>query len=353
MKNLLLWLLPMALLFPQPSAAQMQSGRVYEFLNLPATARITALGGIGVPGLDQDLGMALTYPALLGPGTDQHLALHFVDYFDDIHYGAVAYGRRLDRLGNLSFSLQYIHYGRFLETDPFGQVLGEFSSGEYAFMLGWGRQLFDHIYLGANLKNILSFLHEYSSWGMSIDLSVAYLNPDRLLAAGLVARNIGFQVVPYHPGTRESLPFDLVAGVSKKLANAPFRLSVAAHNLHRFDLTYESGLPGWQRTDTGSDQDGGGGTDISDWPDMLMRHLVFGMEFSPGDQFVLSLGYNYRRRQEMKVDSRLSTVGFSWGVGFRIKRFYLSYGRAHHHLAGSPNHISISTNLNDLFSVPD
>lgn len=330
---------------------QQQSGRVFEFLNLPATARITATGGYAFPVLDHDLGMALTYPSLLAMGTDNHLSLNFVDYFDDINYGTIAFSHFFDRLGHFSGSLQYIDYGRFTEADETGLITGHFTAGEYSLQVGWGRPLAENIMLGSNLKMVYSSFYEYDSFGMAVDVSVSYINPEHQLAAVLAARNIGRQVTYYHANNRESLPFDLVIGVSKKLNNAPFLFSVVYNNLHNFDLTYESPLLIPDRfTETSDDQSFQ--ERASDFGDKLMRHIIVGAEFIPTQNFSFRMGYNYRRRQEMKVDSRLSTVGFSWGFGFKISRFQLNYGRSNYHLAGAPNHISISTSLQELFQRP-
>ena len=57
-----------------------------------------------------------------------------------------------------------------------------------------------------------------------------------------------------------------------------------------------------------------------------MRHLIFGIEFIPLDNFYLRAGYNYQRRQELKISNRTAMVGFSWGFGIRISKFHLSYG---------------------------
>lgn len=338
------------LLLPVSVSGQ-QSGRVYEFLTLPATARTTALGGYAIPDLDSDLGMALFYPALLNSEMNHHLSLNFADYFDDIHYGTVAFSGNSARYGQFSYSMQYINYGRFTEADAFGQVYGSFSAGEYNLMLGWGKQLWEHWFIGSNFKNIVSFLYDEQSWGMAFDVSMAYLNPEHLLSGSLLLRNIGWQMVPYQKGRQEPLPFDLVLGVSKKLANAPIRLSVVAHNLHRPDLVPDADLSSREAIPVSDPSDSASGR-IADLADKSMRHLILGLEFIPGDNFRLSIGYNYRRRQEMKVQSRLSTVGFSWGLGVRISRFHLNYGRANYHLAGAPNHISISTSLQDLFRQP-
>jgi hypothetical protein len=47
----------------------------------------------------------------------------------------------------------------------------------------------------------------------------------------------------------------------------------------------------------------------------------------------------------MKVPEKASTVGFSWGFGFRVAAFQFSYARSTYHLVGSPNFITITANL--------
>jgi len=79
--------------------------------------------------------------------------------------------------------------------------------------------------------------------------------------------------------------------------------------------------------------------------DMLMRHIVLGAELLISDNINIRLGYNYRRRQELKINDRPGTAGLSWGVGFKISRFEISYGRASYHLAGPSNHFTLTTNL--------
>ena len=83
--------------------------------------------------------------------------------------------------------------------------------------------------------------------------------------------------------------------------------------------------------------------------DKLMRHLVFGVEFLVGKNFHADLGYNYKRRQEMKVSARPGTVGFSWGFGFKVSKFHFAFGRASYHLAGGSNHFSLTTNLSEFY----
>ena len=79
-----------------------------------------------------------------------------------------------------------------------------------------------------------------------------------------------------------------------------------------------------------------------------MRHMVFGAEVYPTRNLTLRAGYSYRRRQELKIESKPATVGFSLGMGIRISRFQIDYGRSAFHLAGAVNYFSISLNIDEL-----
>jgi hypothetical protein len=80
-----------------------------------------------------------------------------------------------------------------------------------------------------------------------------------------------------------------------------------------------------------------------------MRHLVFGVEILPSENFIIRAGYNYQRRQELKFSERHGMVGLSAGFGLKIKRFHLDYGISQYHLAGSSNLFSLAINLNNDF----
>ena len=80
----------------------------------------------------------------------------------------------------------------------------------------------------------------------------------------------------------------------------------------------------------------------------MMSHVVVGGEILFSENFTLRFGYNYRRRQEMKVDSKFSSVGFSWGFGIKVSKFQFNYARSAYHLVGSPNYITMIVNLSDF-----
>lgn len=121
--------------------AQIGGTSTYRFLNLPNSPRVAALGGNFLAIADQDLSVGLNNPSMISPEMHNALSLNFVDYYTDINYGFVSYSRTFDKLGSFAASMQYIDYGRFTYTDEtgiLGEESGEFTAGEYAFVLGWG-----------------------------------------------------------------------------------------------------------------------------------------------------------------------------------------------------------------------
>ncbi len=296
---------------------------------------------------DNDLTLAWHNPSLLTENMNNNLALNFVDYFSDINYGNFSYAKKFEKLGMFNAGIEFVNYGRFTEADITGQTYGEFTAADYQFKLGWGRQLDSSFSIGANLNNIYSHLETYSSYGLSVDVAGTYFSRKKQFCTSLLFLNMGRQLKTYTDGNSEPLPFEIQLGLSKKLGHAPFRFSIVARHLEKWDLTYSDPFHPEPTVDalTGELLPE---KKFGKFADKAMRHIIVGAELIPSKNFSLRFGYNYQRRQELKVDSKVSTVGFCWGFGFRVKKFNFSYGRATYHLNGSPNHISVITNLSDF-----
>jgi len=331
------------LLFSLGSHAQVGGETTYGFLNLTTSARAISLGTKSIAIDDDDLNLIYYNPALLNRNMENHLGLNYVKYFGGINYGYVAYSPGKFDQYNVSAGLHYLNYGEFQGADEKGIKTGSFKASEYALNLTASRPVDSNFTVGVHLKPVYSHLDEYKSLGVAADFGLLYTDSAGLFSAALVLENIGAQVIPYTSDEYESLPFEIQLGASYKLKYAPFRFIAVAEHLEKPDLTF-------QRPDEtrliysyyqGNVQSGG-------FLDKVMRHMIFGIEFTPLDNFYLRGGYHYRRRQEMKVESKISTVGFSWGFGIKIYKFYLNYGRGTYHLAGGTNHFSVRVNLNQF-----
>ena len=327
--------------------AQLGGGRTYGFLELTNSSRVAALGGNYLSINDDDITLAYSNPALITKEMSTKLALNYLNYFSGINAGFVSYGQYFKKAGNFVATMQFINYGIFQETDDKGLELGSFKAGEYAFTLGWSKQLWDNIAMGVNLKNIYSSLDKYTSYGIAADVAANYKNDPNHFSASLIFANIGRQITTYTNGDPEAIPFNIKFGVSKKFEHAPLRIIVLADNLQQWDLTYtDPNIPKEIDPFTGKEKVSKQGWDFGG---KLMRHIVVAGEFAPGKgNFALRLGYNYRRREEMKIASRKAMVGFSWGFGFKVYKFHFSYARATYSLAGATNHITLTTHISDF-----
>ncbi|MEL6653518.1 MAG: PorV/PorQ family protein [Bacteroidota bacterium] len=139
------------------SQAQIGGRNVYDFLNLTPTGRLVALGGVNVSTMDDDPNQAAQNPALLNDSMHNQLSLSFSNYLAGIVYGYTSYAYHKEGIGTFHAGVQYVNYGKMIEADPFGNITGEFSAGDVAVILGYGRAWKQFSY-GANLKFISSTL---------------------------------------------------------------------------------------------------------------------------------------------------------------------------------------------------
>ena len=333
------------LLLFQGVLAQKGGESTYSFLGLTNAARVAALGGEVVSLRDDDINLVFHNPGLLTEGMDRNLNLNYVNYFAGVNYGYASSAYAMEGVGTFAAGIHYVNYGSFDRTDELGVGQGTFRASEYALNLVYSRVFLDSSFTaGVNLKPIFSSLEQYTSFGLAVDIGASYSLERSLTTFGLVLKNMGAQISSY-TGTREPLPFEIQAGITQGLAHAPFRFTITFQHLERWDLTYR--LPSEEPALIA-------GTEIEKstfdaFGDKLMRHMIFGTEFLIGENFHVDMGYNYKRRQELKVNARPGLVGFSLGFGFRVSKFHIAYGWSSYHLAGGTNHFSLTTNLSEFY----
>lgn len=323
--------------------AQIGGRSTYGYLETALPARIAALGGTVQTGVDNDIQFTQFNPALINPQLHNHISLAFVDYFADVKFTNLQYSRTFEKFGSFAGSLQYHNYGKFEYAGESGDRQGTFGASDYAFMLGWGRRLDSNFSIGAQLKWAVSQYESYNSFGMAVDVAGIYHSPEGWQIA-LVARNIGREIKSYLPDHASYMPFSLSLAFSQRLEHLPLRFFAVYDHLQKWDLTYTDPIDLRGRIDpiTGKRNELKG---VEKTADQLMRHIVLGGELSIGKNLKLRGSYNYRKRQEMLVPEKPALVGFAWGAGIRVSKFSIDYSRATFHVVGSPNYITVSTNL--------
>jgi len=337
------YLFLLCLIWPFVGKAQIGGETTYQFLELTNSARIAALGGTQIALEDStDLNLAAYNPASLHHSMSNQLLVNYVNYLADVNYGYAAYAPVFPLPGNLAVGMHYINYGNFREALETGELTGNyFNAAEYALNIIYSNQ-YHRLRYGVNLKPVYSVFESYWSMGVAADLGISYSSKDHSTNIALTARNVGGQITTYYEdGNREPIPFNLQAGISTQLEHAPVVLGLTMQHLTNWDLSWDDSeeeptLENWnERQESFGKQ--------------LLRHAVFGVEILPSQNFIIRAGYNYQRRQELKYEERLSTVGLSVGFGIRIKRFSFDFATSRYHLAGSSNLFSLAVNLNERF----
>jgi len=330
--------------------AQIGGKNAYEFLNLPSSARITALGGALPSVQDEDITLALSNPASLNEKMHNRISFSHNFHFADVQNGYVAYGRKMEKWKlNTHFAVQYISYGDFNYADLLGNVGESFSAKETAFILGASKKVAERITVGANIKGVFSNLESYSSTGLLMDLGANYVKDSSGFILSFVIKNIGTELTTYN-GVRYGTPLDVQIGLSKRLKYLPFRISIIAHHLNKGNYRYDDPSLNQQTDIFGEKIEE---NKFANAVDNIFRHVIINGEFLLGrnENLRLRVGYNHLRRKELSLNTFRSLAGYSLGLGIKINAFKLDYGIGYHHVAGATNHISISTDLGKFFKT--
>ena len=338
-------LLFIATFFCLTAFAQNGGEKIYKFLNIPTSARISALGGFNVSHIDGDLGFVNANPAMLTADMHNQFELSYTNYVSDINLGYAIYARNFEKVGIFAAGIQYLNYGRFYNTNEYGEVLGKFNAADYAINISYAYPL-KKFNFGGTLKTVVSDYWEATSFGLAVDMGATYKDTASLFSAGLAIKNLGFQIKRYTKGIREGLPIDVQLGITKKFKHAPFSLSLTAIDLVNWSLRYESSL---RITYESSEEVKENFLNkLGHVGDEIMRHFVIGADINIKNVFYISLGFNYRRRMEMALENKGKIVGFSAGFGLCLKKFSLEYSYSSYHIAGSVNYVSLKINLDNI-----
>jgi hypothetical protein len=294
-----------------------ESNAVYNFLNLPYSAKASALGGINISRIQPDLGLAMYNPSLLTPSMDSWLHLSVKPYLADIKQYDFSGAKYISRKNIVvGWGVHYMDYGSVSMTDIAGNQMGNFHPNDYSLQVSASTNYLQNIHIGTTLKFIQSNYGLYKSNGLAMDIGLRYQSKSELSQVSVLIKNLGTQLKTY--GTTEELPFNLVVGWTKKLENAPFQFSLTAEKLSLWNLAYNDTSFNAQQgyTSPGSLQ-------------KLFNHLILAGEVFIGEQVSVNLGYNFMRRFDLNIQGQQNAMnGFSTGLALQLPRLEIQYGNA-------------------------
>ena len=284
----------------------------FQFLRLPVSSHAAALGGDNVSAAEDDAELSYHNPALLTNVSGRMLSLNYMSYLQQTHTVGVGYTMPMGERSMIGLRAQSLDFGSMKNTDAEGHILGNFAAKDMLLMGTYSFDFSDHLTGGVSGKFIYSNYEQVYSLALGVDLGLNYYDADRMLSMSVVARNLGGQVKTFD-GLHESLPFNLLVGVSKELAHAPVRLSLTLTDLHK-----------WQAEDFYNSSE-------DSWSDILLKHFIVGADLFPTSSTYVSVGYNQLLRSELKNNVRRTLEGFSIGAGLQVHsiKVGVSYGKYH------------------------
>lgn len=329
MRQLIVVLIISGLSFP---LFAQEGDEVFGFLRYPTSARANALGGHTVSLVERDPSLIFHNPGLLGGEMDGMINLNYMNYISDINVGSAVFTKARGERGAWGIGASFISYGNFKQTSANNEQEGTFSAKDINLTALYGHDLSDRWRGGIAIKFLYSSFERYSAFGLCADVGLSYFNLDKGFSFGFALKNMGAQLKSYND-ERQKLPWDIQMGFSKKMQNAPLRLSVTAMYLNKWEIDYID------KVDTERK---------NSFFKTLTRHLVFGVDYVPSENFWLGVGFNPKTNQDMSLESGNKLGGFSFGGGIRITKFEVSASVARYHPSATSLMISISTTLDDF-----
>ncbi len=320
--------------------AQVGGQDTYQFLNMPVNPLHGALGGKNVTMHNYDPSGVLINPSLVNEEMQNVASVNYMNLAAGINYGSAAYAYKLkgDR-GTVQAGVTYLGYGDFEGFDELGNPTNDFSGTEAAFSVGYAYRIPETKFnAGLNVRMITSRLEQYSSFGLSTDFSVAYIDPETKWIITAVLRNFGAQLKAYDE-VNESLPTEILIGFSKELENVPIRWHLTFENLQQWDVAFRN--PNRDETDI----EGNVTEDNPNFINNFFRHTVFGAELFPDGGFSIRAGYSFRRSQELGLVDQNTFAGLSGGFMIKFNKFRFNYTFMRLHQSATSNLIGLNLEL--------
>ena len=305
----------------------------YQSLNLTTNPRAAALGGTAISLGDGDVSQFFENPATLDSVGNKHIFFQVNPYFADVFVYSGAYTFNISTMGTFAAGLTYVNFGSFELTDESGNNLGSFQTQDYTFQVGKAHQV-GPFTLGANLKLAHSSIESFGSTALLMDIGGVF-RVNKHWTVAMVFENIGARISEFSAFSSPSIPFDVKLGTSFKPQYMPLRFTLTTTNLVNDNFVEEGDVTGRSNRTL----------------DKVWKRVNLGAEVLLSENFQLLVGYNHKRKQELRLADTGGGAGFSFGMMVRIKRIELRFSRATYHAAGGSSFISLRTDLNDFKKI--
>ena len=295
-----------------------ESQTEYNFLRLPVSAHAAALGGENITIIEDDPSLGFSNPALAASVSDKTIGVNYMNYMSGANMGSATFNRVINDKMTWAVGGEFINYGSIKEVDENNVQTGTFSANDFAVGGTFTYLLLKNVVGGITAKFVYSSLGSYNSLAMGVDLGLNWYEPEHEWSGSVVARNLGGQLKAYDE-KYEKMPIDVQVGVSKRLGTSPLRLSATLVDLTHYDYRF-------------------------------VNHLDFGVDVLLSDNIWIGGGYNFRRADEMKIqsnddDESSHMAGLSVGAGLNLERFKINIAYGKYHVSSGSLLINLAYSL--------
>ena len=318
--------------------------QAFTYLNQLNNGKNAGVGGRLYALQDQEVALSLDQPALTDPNSAQQFHTSVGILPSGVHYGTLVSAFQT-KWGVFAPFLRYMNYGTFIETTPEGLQNGTFTALDYNVGTSYAYAPNPYFRIGGQIQLLGSHLERYSAFGLSTHFSALLVHPNNQFVAALGLRNAGYIFKDYSSSANSSLPLDVYAALSYRLAHAPFRFHLVGHSLNRPNNI-------WLDPNAKETIDPLTGDTIPIYipniGERIANHLHFQLELVSKGAIQFRMGFDYNRRQQLQLNDFPGLAGFSFGTRLHVKRFDLDYAVQFYSKAGSIQSVGISSDLNRL-----
>jgi len=293
----------LVLVFISATSGQDRTG--YEFLKNEVSARAAGIGGAFVA-VKNDISSLFYNPAGIAFIKEKIGSVTYFDHLIDFKGGTIIFGKPVDKKYVIGIGLNFIDYGNFEGRDEFGNETGSFSANNIVLNVGTGINYSEIVKFGISGKIIYSKIAGYSSDAYSLDFGSLYYIPSQEITVGLSFQNLGF-VRSGYIDYKDRLPFQVRAGINKKMAHLPLLISFETRYFNSGEYQFN-----------------------------------LGGEFTFSDNFFGRIGYNSFGKDQKLVSGSDQLAGLSLGFGITYRKFIIDFAFASYGSIGSQNRFTLS-----------
>ncbi len=269
-------------------------------------------------------------PAGLAFQTGRELTLMHANWLpqltNDMFYDFAAYRQSVEGLGTVGLNVTYLNLGKqYITGEDSPEVLGEFTSFDFAVSLTYGTLVGRNTAVGVGLRYIRSNLSTVGAGAekgsgkanaFAVDLAVLYKAPWlKGLSFGANLSNMGPKITYIDAAQADPLPTNLKAGVAYKAINSPYNKLTFALDVNKLlvrryadgtsDPFYKAIFTSWTDQPIGDE----------------FKTMIYsgGFEYWYADLFALRAGYYYDEEGKVKYAT------FGAGIQYHKYRFDFAY----------------------------